>query len=241
MMLRLAQDAERAGRTAWQWAVWLEGPRDELEAVKEVVYTLHPTFPQPVRRLTNSENKFRLKAKGWGEFLIRARVIHRDGTSTELSHWLQLGPPSSTVPQKSLGTPGHRQVFLSATAADAAFAAEITGALLQKGIDVATSEDIPPNGDLQENLQREMRASQALLLLVTSRVGAWAEAEIEAFRSQDKPVLGFLLVGPFRSVNRQDELPSIDWVTIKWSADGSHAAGIAEHVVQAIDGGGRPA
>jgi transcription initiation factor IIF auxiliary subunit len=74
MMLRLAQDAERAGRTAWKWAVWLEGPREELEAVKEVVYTLHPTFPQPVHRQTDPKNKFRLEARGWGEFLIRARA-----------------------------------------------------------------------------------------------------------------------------------------------------------------------
>ena len=74
----------------WKWWIWIEGPDDELDQIDHVVYTLHPTFPNPVRTVSDRASKFRLKAVGWGTFLIHAKVIDRDGKETRLKHDLVL-------------------------------------------------------------------------------------------------------------------------------------------------------
>src|SRR6185369_12704930 len=66
------QDLE--GLDWWHWSVWLEAPRAELEKIEYVEYVLHPTFPQPVRRVTDRSTNFRFESAGWGEFMIYAKV-----------------------------------------------------------------------------------------------------------------------------------------------------------------------
>ena len=78
MSLRIAQEARPHSEGWWDWAVWLEGSQDELDKVEYVEYVLHPTFPNPVRKVTSRSNNFRLEARGWGEFDIKARVHLED-------------------------------------------------------------------------------------------------------------------------------------------------------------------
>ncbi len=76
------------------WAVWIEGPDDELDKVEFVQYTLHHTFRKPVSRVYERENKFRLDTGGWGTFTIYAKVVRRDQTEERLEHELKLFYPS---------------------------------------------------------------------------------------------------------------------------------------------------
>ena len=78
------------GEDWWKWAVWLEGPDDELDQVESVEWILHPTFPNPVRRSMNRDDKFRLETAGWGVFPIRARVKTKDHQEIVLKHDLKL-------------------------------------------------------------------------------------------------------------------------------------------------------
>jgi transcription initiation factor IIF auxiliary subunit len=78
--LKVVQESRYVGEDTWEWAVWLEGPEDELNNIDHVVYTLHRSFPNPVRTVSNRENKFRLNAVGWGTFRIYVEVVYRDGT-----------------------------------------------------------------------------------------------------------------------------------------------------------------
>ena len=82
----------------WKWAVWIVGDGDDsaLDQVDFVEWQLHPTFPNPVRRITNRQTGFRLETGGWGVFRIVARVQMRDGKQTALSHHLTLHFPDGS-------------------------------------------------------------------------------------------------------------------------------------------------
>jgi transcription initiation factor IIF auxiliary subunit len=77
----------------WNWAVWVDGSDESLDQVEYVEWTLHPTFPHPIRKVTNRAEKFRLETAGWGGFPIIARVQTKDGNSFRLRHHLSLHYP----------------------------------------------------------------------------------------------------------------------------------------------------
>ncbi len=90
MSLSIAQGFEQEDEHWWRWWIWIEGPDSELDAIDSVVYTLHPTFPQPVRITTDRASKFGLETAGWGTFTIYGRIHRKDGTQVKLSHDLEL-------------------------------------------------------------------------------------------------------------------------------------------------------
>jgi transcription initiation factor IIF auxiliary subunit len=75
----------------WAWGVHITGPPATLAKVKCVEYTLHPSFPNPVRVVCNAQKGFELTTNGWGTFSIPIKVIFKDGTTQALTHQLQLG------------------------------------------------------------------------------------------------------------------------------------------------------
>jgi transcription initiation factor IIF auxiliary subunit len=91
--LRVRQEARYFGDKYWNWSVWLDGPTAELDQIKFVEYTLDPTFPNPVRRSGDRESQFKLSAGGWGEFIIYAKVIFRDGSQRSIDYPLRLERP----------------------------------------------------------------------------------------------------------------------------------------------------
>src|SRR5882762_2233761 len=96
MALSIQQDAKYVGKGRWEWAVWLEGAPDELDAVDHVFYILHPTFHNPVREIHDRNTKFRLDTSGWGTFTIHANAVLKNGAETPLQHDLVLLNPDGT-------------------------------------------------------------------------------------------------------------------------------------------------
>ena len=96
MSLKVAQDSAYQGDDWWKWSIWIDGSNRELDQVKEVSYTLHPTFPNPVRTIADRSSKFRLKTSGWGVFTIRAKVTKKNGEEVKLKHQLELLYPDGT-------------------------------------------------------------------------------------------------------------------------------------------------
>src|SRR5579864_7608329 len=90
MSLQIRQGFEYQGDDWWRWWVWIDGPDEALDRVDHVVYTLHPTFPNPVRTVGDRASGFRLKATGWGAFKIRAKVHFKNNSIESLSHDLEL-------------------------------------------------------------------------------------------------------------------------------------------------------
>ena len=94
--LEIQQSEKYEGDDWWKWAVWIEGSDEALDQVDYVEWTLHPTFPDPVRRVNNRAEKFRLETGGWGVFQIGARVQTKSGDSFRLRHHLSLHYPDGT-------------------------------------------------------------------------------------------------------------------------------------------------
>jgi len=97
MALRIEQGFKYRGEDYWDWWIWIDGSQEELDQIDHVTYILHPTFANPVREVKNRSTKFRLDTAGWGVFLIRATVKHKNGRETPLTHSLTLKYPDQAA------------------------------------------------------------------------------------------------------------------------------------------------
>ena len=93
--MRIQQSEKYVGDNWWNWSVWIEGTSEEIEAVTSVEWQLHPTFANPIRRVTNKATNFRLDTSGWGVFPIHASVHLKNGNIEKLRHYLELHYPTS--------------------------------------------------------------------------------------------------------------------------------------------------
>lgn len=76
------------GGNRWDWTVFVDADPQTLAQISCVEYTLHETFPDPVRTSCTRENKFALSSNGWGVFQIKVRVLYHDRSERRLSHML---------------------------------------------------------------------------------------------------------------------------------------------------------
>ena len=75
---------------SYYWEIFLM-PKDALSQVDSVTYTLHETFPDPVRPVTDRESGFKLRSKGWGEFQVKVEIYLENREKLTKYHWLELG------------------------------------------------------------------------------------------------------------------------------------------------------
>lgn len=78
------------GRPLFSWTVFVTGPADKLDQIREIRYHLHPTFKNNLIVL-NPENSsakhgFPFSATGWGTFEVSTEVYYQDGSSETLKH-----------------------------------------------------------------------------------------------------------------------------------------------------------
>jgi len=90
LTIKIAQDSKQTRPEYWRWSATIEGTEQELDAVQQVTWLLHPTFVNPVRTSTSRATKFRLETAGWGEFQLKAKVKLKTGKVHNLSHWVKL-------------------------------------------------------------------------------------------------------------------------------------------------------
>ncbi|WP_430232258.1 pYEATS domain-containing protein [Nitrosomonas communis] len=90
MSICIEQSSTYAGNRRWNWSVWITGSTADLDQIDHVTYTLHPTFPNPVREIHTRKGGFRLESNGWGEFTIYIDIAYKDGKHQQLSHDLRL-------------------------------------------------------------------------------------------------------------------------------------------------------
>lgn len=92
LAVRAANVAEELRPGWWRWTVFVEGSETALDRIRCVEYRLHPTFPDPVRRVCRrgtGSRAFALSSAGWGTFEVGLRLLLRDGTTEELRHHLK--------------------------------------------------------------------------------------------------------------------------------------------------------
>ena len=96
MSISLKNDSSYTGKHGttdwWDWTAYIEcSPPDSLDEVSYVEYYLHPSFRNPVQRITKKIGGFPLKTNGWGTFQLKAKVVFKDKKKTPvlLSHYLK--------------------------------------------------------------------------------------------------------------------------------------------------------
>lgn len=78
------------GQGRWDWTIFIDADQDAVSRIQCVEYTLHESFPDPIRTVCNAGNKFALSSNGWGTFTIKIRVLLKDGSQRSLTHDLKL-------------------------------------------------------------------------------------------------------------------------------------------------------
>ena len=83
--------ASPAGNNRWNWTIFIRADEQTLGQINCVEYTLHPTFPNPVRTVCSRGQgyPFALSSNGWGTFTIRIRVFMASGEIIPLEHYLR--------------------------------------------------------------------------------------------------------------------------------------------------------
>lgn len=196
MSYRIAQDFEYAGNDYWRWWVWIEAGEAELDRVLEVNWILHPTFKKSRVQVTDRSTKFRLKAAGWGTFLLRAEVVFENGAKQLLKHNLRLEYPKSSANEASArmretaDSVRPLTVFLSYSAQDSRTAAKCREGLKKAGFDVID----PTLGGLGSEWSKRMisRADAVIGLVGDDEISPWVSAELEAAVAADKPAFALL-------------------------------------------------
>ncbi len=174
MTLQIRQNVTPNSEGWWDWAIWLDGSQDELAEVTSVEYVLHPTFSNPVQQVKDRSTNFRLQARGWGEFNIKARV-HLDGDVIMLEHWLELDEiaPTRGVASYSMRSryrkmsSEHPLLFVSSAIADMEFTYALKAALEEEGVEVLMDQDLDDDQPLEIFLETQRREIQAGLFVVS--------------------------------------------------------------------------
>jgi len=86
----------------YDWCVFVNEDPAVINSIRSVEYTLHPTFPNPVRVSEDKSSRFALCSAGWGTFGIRILIIYEDGTESPTSYQLRLEEdnwPKKRAPQ----------------------------------------------------------------------------------------------------------------------------------------------
>jgi len=192
MSLEIHQAASFAGDGYWTWSVWIDGPDAELDQVHSVEWVLHPTFPDPIRRATQRQDKFRIEASGWGAFEINAQVSTKDGRTQHLKHQLRLEEPGGAPAE-----PPHEErpaVFVSAGVKDLRWEEAVRDALERRDIDVLTSSDVPGDAPVETGIGATLDRADLVVGIFSDKSGPWTEREFTKATEKDVSVVP-LLVG----------------------------------------------
>lgn len=236
MSLVLAQDYEYLSNQTWRWWVWLEGDPEELDQVTSVEYHLHPTFPNPVRKVKDRESNFRLQSQGWGIFNLKALVELHDGSSEQLSHMLELRYPDDLESAASRGATSTtedkgdlRSIFLSSGTADGAVAADLRDSLVRKGVHVLSDDDVGSSGSWSLQIDEAMREADAVVVLSSDVPSSWVEREVSAATQQGTKLIP-VVVGENAVV--PESLQTLSYISL---SDESGVDEAADSILRAIE------
>lgn len=86
--LSVSNTSTYRGNGRWDWTIFIDADNSVLSQINCVEYTLHPTFPNPVRKVCDKKSKFALSTNGWGTFVVKVKVFYKNNTVENLEHQL---------------------------------------------------------------------------------------------------------------------------------------------------------
>jgi hypothetical protein len=93
----------RVNSKYFAWCVFVDPAYAKLKDIASIEYTLHPTFDNPVRTVSDPAHHFALAAEGWGSFNIQILVKLKNGETRRQSFYLNLfgyAPPTREKTEK---------------------------------------------------------------------------------------------------------------------------------------------
>jgi hypothetical protein len=157
----------------------VEGPEEDLSEIEFVVYRLHPTFPNPVRKVGDATTKFRLQASGWGEFTIIADVVTKEGAKLRLERWLRLKDPAVAADPDGIEGGPRPSVFISHSIVDGGLVKELSAALEDQGIQVLSGESLDSSEELGVGIRGRIDAADLVLAVISDPASPFVEKEAE--------------------------------------------------------------
>jgi hypothetical protein len=203
MKIDIRQETHYKGKDWWQWSVCLDGPEEMLDRVGHVVYTLHPTFPTPVRQVSDRATNFRLDSAGWGEFEIFVDIVFKNGKHEQKKHWLELvapAPEKRTVKTRAAEAKaesrGRPSVFLSNSVTDISMTRALRSQLAESGLDVVTINDLAPGVPWEKSITMILKQADVAIFVISERPSPYLQMEIDAALAQNVSHIIPILVGP---------------------------------------------
>lgn len=234
MTIQIKQETVLKGKDWWDWSVWLEGPKKELDAINQVVYTLHPTFPTPVVPVTNRKTGFRLDSSGWGEFMIYIQIKTKDGGTKKRQHYLRFMDPElnrvkstrKRISAVSKKESARRTVFVSGGTRDFDTVHAVREALSRENIEVLGAQDIKVGQESQRSINSMIAKAAAAVFVISGRTNLWMNEEIKAAIKAGVRHILPVVVGP--NVEMPDLLRDFQAVHVESS---SAVEGITETIL----------
>lgn len=200
MNIELKQTSKYKGNDWWQWAIWLEGADSELDMIDFVIYTLHPTFPTPIRTIADRKSKFRLDSAGWGEFEIYLDLVMKSGEHLFLKHWLKLKHP---IPHPAFLKQMAKEsllemapaVFISGSMADISIIQALRDTLAEHGLDVLSLDNVQPGLPWEKSIQTMLQRAVAAVFVISEWSSPFAIKEIQAALDQKVGLIIPVLIG----------------------------------------------
>jgi hypothetical protein len=249
--LRIAQNAAPTDKAHWRWSVWLEGPDDELDSVKEVIWKLHSSFARPIRRVDTRANGFRLESSGWGEFEIQAELHRFNRQVDNLRHWIRFdrqdldqGSRLEAInnADRSLPTPDVVHplptIFLSYSRQNATLAGVLARTLKQRGINVLLDVDIPAGVEIGRWIDEAIERSNAAVFLGFDKAASFS---FEAYAMGYATAAGVrVIVVAVAELPPRSLLPShVQLIQVSPSNPDDTAEYIARRIVESLGGDGK--
>ena len=78
----------------YDWEIHFDELSQRLAEIKSVTYVLHPTFPNPEKTVSNKQDQFMLRGRGWGSFQVKIIINLENGESITQYHWLDISAAS---------------------------------------------------------------------------------------------------------------------------------------------------
>ena len=188
MTIQIKQQTTPKGKDWWEWSVWLDGAKKELDAIDHVVYTLHPTFPNPVVSVANRKTGFRLDSSGWGEFMIYIQVKNKDGSTNKRRHYLKFNDPDISMARsnrKGGATSSakefpRRTVFVSGGTRDLDAVHAVRKVFSGQNVEVVGPQDVKGGQELQRTVNDMIARADVAVFVISGRPNLWLNEEIKA-------------------------------------------------------------
>jgi len=97
----------------WEWCIFVDDTESVICEIVQVEYTLHRSFPDPIRTITDNTYRFALYSSGWGQFTANIEVLFKDNSTINQSHFVRFsydGWPVKEEPSH-FDTPNEKDVY----------------------------------------------------------------------------------------------------------------------------------